>query len=243
MSRPTLRVAACATLLWAGTATADLCNLARITAWKAYRSCIYTVVAADAKGVSFDETAVFARCRHAYFKKWTVFQSKASLANSTCIGSRYTDNGDQTVTDNLTGLTWEKKDNAGGIHDKDNTYSWSTGSPWYKENGTTFTTFLSTVNAGFGSANGWRLPTLAELQTIVLDFPCTGAFGGSRCTCPSTPCIDPALDAGNTSDIYWSAASPLGRPDLAWGVGFNNGIPTSPDKALNYHVRAVRGGL
>jgi hypothetical protein len=29
----------------------------------------------------------------------------------------YTDNGDGTVTDNNTGLMWEKKDDSGGIHD------------------------------------------------------------------------------------------------------------------------------
>lgn len=33
----------------------------------------------------------------------------------------YTDNGDGTITDNVTGLMWEKKDDSGGIHDKDNT--------------------------------------------------------------------------------------------------------------------------
>ncbi len=31
----------------------------------------------------------------------------------------YTDNGDGTVTDNQTGLTWEKKSDDGSIHDKD----------------------------------------------------------------------------------------------------------------------------
>src|SRR5262245_21039547 len=37
----------------------------------------------------------------------------------------YTDNGDGTITDNNTGLMWEKKDDSGGgIHDMDNTYTW-----------------------------------------------------------------------------------------------------------------------
>jgi len=30
-----------------------------------------------------------------------------------------------TVTDNMTGLMWEKKDNSSGIHDMDNIYTWS----------------------------------------------------------------------------------------------------------------------
>ena len=36
----------------------------------------------------------------------------------------FTDNGDGTITDNTTGLMWEKKSDDGSIHDKDNTYTW-----------------------------------------------------------------------------------------------------------------------
>jgi hypothetical protein len=42
----------------------------------------------------------------------------------------YTDNGDGTITDNNTGLMWEKKDNSGGIHDEGDNYTWGmTSSP------------------------------------------------------------------------------------------------------------------
>ncbi|HYD49915.1 MAG TPA: hypothetical protein VEB21_16270, partial [Terriglobales bacterium] len=34
------------------------------------------------------------------------------------------DNGDGTITDNRTGLMWEKKDRSGGLHDRGNTYHW-----------------------------------------------------------------------------------------------------------------------
>ena len=38
----------------------------------------------------------------------------------------YTDNGDGTITDNNTGLMWEKKSDDGDLlHDKDNSYYWS----------------------------------------------------------------------------------------------------------------------
>jgi len=37
----------------------------------------------------------------------------------------YTDNGDGTFTDDNTQLVWEKKDDLGGVHDKDNTYVWT----------------------------------------------------------------------------------------------------------------------
>src|SRR4029453_9656261 len=36
----------------------------------------------------------------------------------------YTDNGDGTITDNNTGLMWEKQSQDGSIHDVNNTYSW-----------------------------------------------------------------------------------------------------------------------
>ena len=110
-------VMACAALVWAGAARAtptpqQQCDNARITAWKVYTSCVDTVVARDARGAFFDWFAAFWRCRHAYFKNWTRFQTNASLTGSPCIGSRFTDNGDGTVTDNLTSLVWEKKTTA-----------------------------------------------------------------------------------------------------------------------------------
>jgi hypothetical protein len=37
----------------------------------------------------------------------------------------FEDNGDGTVTDLNTGLTWEKKSDDGSLHDKDNRYAWS----------------------------------------------------------------------------------------------------------------------
>lgn len=36
----------------------------------------------------------------------------------------FTDNGDGTITDNRTGLMWEKLSDDGSIHDKDTTYTW-----------------------------------------------------------------------------------------------------------------------
>ena len=66
----------------------------------------------------------------------------------------YTDNGDGTITDNTTGLMWEKKDRAGGIHDWGNQYTWS-GSSYGSTNimdGTITTTFLAGLNAGTGFA-------------------------------------------------------------------------------------------
>jgi hypothetical protein len=151
------------------------------------------------------------------------------------------------VTDNLSGLVWEKKDNAGGVHDKDNLYSWSTGTN--KGDGTAFATFLTGAGtglnvAGFAGAKDWRLPTLAELQTVMFDFTCTGRGGGATCVCTG-PCVDPALDAANTqSGAYWSATSYVPSPGGAWVVNlFVSGSVTAVLETDTDYVRAVRGGL
>jgi len=229
------------------------CDFARITAWKTYFACIESAVAKDAKFLVFDDFAAVARCRHAYLKKWNGFQTprhRPFLVGSTCIGTRFVDNADQTVTDNLTMLVWEKKDNRDGMpnssdpHDADNKYYWGLSI----EDGTAFSDFLANLNSsGFAGANGWRLPTMPELATIVLDFACRGEGSAPSCTCPTYPCIDPALDANNTvSGNYYSATGYLPDPNLVWSVDFGLGDvggSNGPGKASGALVRAVRGGL
>jgi len=262
MARTILTVT-CGALLLTGTAlavptTQQLCDYQRLTAWKKFYGCMETVLAKNAKFIIFnrfdptvDEFAARAKCRHAYFRKWDGFQAKASLAGSTCIGSRFIDNGDQTVTDNLTMLVWEKKTNGDNVsndadpHDADNGENW--GGP--NENGTAFTVFLSALNsgAGFADSNGWRLPTLAELQSIILNFSCHGSGQTPGCRCPTSPCVDPALDAGNTAPLpHWSETSDLtDHPfqQYAWRVSFLDGSTDSDQKGSGGNVRAVHGGL
>ncbi len=251
MPKAIATMAACSALLCVGTALAtptpqQYCDSARITAWKVYKSCVGRVVAKDVRGAGGDEFAAFAKCRHKYFQKWTAFQSMPSLAGSTCIGSRFTDNGDGTVSDNLTVLVWEKKTTDGTVHTVGNAYMWTAKSGGTLEDGTVFTSFLDTLNGGggFAGANGWRLPTLAELQSILLDFPCTGAGGGATCQCGSNPCIDATFGPTFNNSIYWSATSYLTDPSKVWAVPFNNITPiVSILKTSVIYVRAVRGGL
>lgn len=256
MTKTALKISVCAIFAYAGTALGaptaqQQCDYGRITAGNVYTSCINTVVAKDAKvAFTFNEYAAYAKCRHAYFKKWTAFQSKAGLATSTCIGTRFmtTDSG-ATVTDGLTGLVWEKKTNLDAApnladpHDADNGYTWSTGAPW-REDGTAFTGFLSTLNggSGFAGANGWRLPTFVELQTIVLDFTCPGGFLSPTCSCESPPCIDGSF--GPTQpDLYLSATTHVPVLKDTLNVGFGSMIVDNYDKAGSDYVRAVRGGF
>jgi hypothetical protein len=251
MTRLSLRAVACLVLLWSGAALAKItpqqnCDYARITAWKVYVSCVDSAVAKVAMAAPQADYAAFANCRHAYFKKWATWQASPYYtklyAGSTCIGSRFTDNGDGTVADNLSGLVWEKKTTDASVHDWGNLYTWSTGSPWNGD-GTAFSTFLTGLNAvGFAGTNDWRLPMMVELQTIVLDFACTK---DTWCSCGSNPCIDGTF--GSTqSNYYSSATSHVPGPYGEWGVYFSDGaVGTNYDssKTKGSYVRAVRGGL
>src|SRR5262249_8678845 len=128
---------------------------------------------------------------------------------------RYNDNGDGTVIDRLTGLQWEQKTDDGTIHDKDNIYTWSASPYTTAADGTAFTAFLTTLNTGgcFAGQCDWRLPTLDELQTILLaPYPCA-----------TSPCIDQGV-FGTTSPYYhWSATTAADYPYGAWYVHFDTG--------------------
>src|SRR5262245_52356492 len=128
----------------------------------------------------------------------------------------YHDNGNGTITDLNTGLTWEKKDMRGGLHDVGNTYLWS-------GNGTqnTIWDFLRAVNTEqLGGHTDWRIPNVKELQSI-LDYEASlvavdSAFHSncsSGCQASTCSCTRAAL--------YWSSTTTFGTLSLdAWYVDF-----------------------
>jgi hypothetical protein len=96
---------------------------------------------------------------------------------------------------------------------------------------------VGAVTAVFAGHCDWRLPTIAELQTIV-DTSVAGCGDISL----TTPCIDPTFGPTAASDGYWSSTTEDGVADNAWAVRFGFGDLASPSKALAIFVRAVRGG-
>ncbi len=182
--------------------------------------------------------------------------SGCQFDTSGCTNTRYTDNGDGTVTDNQTGLMWEQTTGTIGTvptnppaTDVNNRYAWSTGDNL--ADGTAFTSFLATLNNGASTDGGattaitgcfanhcdWRLPSIVELQGII-DFNATG------CSAGTSVCIDPVFGPTQAGG-YWSAttnAGYTGFPGRAWFVDFDYGLVGDDYKTFSGSVRAVRSG-
>jgi hypothetical protein len=134
---------------------------------------------------------------------------------------RFTNNGNGTVTDNLTGLIWMK--NAGVIGQQ----------TWADALGIANNLQSGQYDLTDGSVAGdWRLPNVRELQSLIN----YGSFG------PALPVAPPFTDV--QSSYYWSSTtSPYHSTPYAWYVNFWDGSvnanPKSPD---SYYVWCVRGG-
>jgi hypothetical protein len=148
------------------------------------------------------------------------FQAGAALS--------YTDNGDGTVTDDNTGLVWEKKTSA----NVNSVYTW--------QGALDYVAALNAMNGGQGFAgyNDWRLPNIRELLTIV-DY--------SRHNPPIHPIFGPTRSIFPFS-AYWSSTSWAEYyPAVnAWAVDFAEDFahPSGTrtfGKTSSLLVRAVRG--
>lgn len=228
----------CSTAAHAGDAT-QKCQLAKLKAQGKLQSCLKK----QRGNVVLGKTDESANCQTKFAAALQRADDKAAAAE-TPTSCRYIDNLDGTVSDLNTGLMWEKKDDLGGIHDKDNLYTWASSGT--TPNGTAFTGFLGTLNAGttsngtdvvtpcFAGYCDWRLPTIQELKEI-RDRAAPG------CQTGVSPCVDPAFGSMQSA-FYWSSTSAT-RTFYAWGVTFHFGDGTNTGKTFSYSALAVRGGL
>jgi hypothetical protein len=240
----------CGAILYASTAWAVLsntqkCASAYLQAGGTHIKCIFQ---ARDKAQKAHVAPDYSRCEKTFATAWNRAQA---LWGSSCpanlwTGStgRFVDNGDGTITDNLTGLMWEEKTNKDGMrnpadpHDADNKYSFSSsllGNP----DGTAYTDLLATLNAAnFAGHNDWRLPSLVELQTILAS--------PSKCSV-GPPCVDDVFNSGTNSETlsgyYWSSTLFAPSPGFAWFVSFSSGDANLSSATFEYAVRAVRGGF
>ena len=213
----------------------------RYTAASKYAACEQKAFAKYFGGKDFDQKAV-SKCRVKYTDVWAKLRAAAQKAPTveTCDADRFVDNGDGTVTDNLTGLQWERKTDDASVHDKDNSYTWTDQGDANSTDadGTAYTGFLAALNGGgcFAGQCDWQLPTQLELQTILSEpFPCT-----------ASPCIDEVLFGPTVADAYWSSTTLVTSRDFAWLVLFGTGQGGQVffnGKFILRPVRAVRGGL
>jgi hypothetical protein len=153
---------------------------------------------------------------------------------------QYVDNGDGTITDANTGLTWEKLSDDGTIHDRDNVYTWNDASD----------VKVATLNAtSFAGHGDWRLPNVKELQSIV-DHSAAAALRPSidvifdaDCT-PGCSILTCSCTGRDVPSQYWSSTSVAADTfrNLAWFVSFQSGEVYDYAKGTLLRVRAVRGG-
>ena len=134
-------------------------------------------------------------------------------------GLRFTDNGNGTVTDNLTGLIWLKEANCWGH------VTWSQA----------LTYAHGLVNGQCGLTDGsiagdWRLPNVKELSSLIdYDY--------------YNPAMHQWQSFNNVqSAIYWSSTTVASYTDEAWGVDLYGGNVHFGFKTNLFNVWPVCGG-
>lgn len=142
---------------------------------------------------------------------------------------RFTDNGNGTVTDNLTNLIWLKDADCFGHR------VWA--------NALAATNSLASGSCGLtnGSVAGdWRLPNVRELESLV-------HYGYFDRSLPNTAGTgqwvegDPFL-AVQSDRAYWSSTTYANNASIAWVVGMGDGSATFDPKFFSYRVWPVSGG-
>jgi hypothetical protein len=135
---------------------------------------------------------------------------------------RFTDNGDGTVTDHLTQLTWPKSLCCLGQQ----TWANALAAANALANG-----HVACSLADGSVAGDWRLPNRNELESL-LDL--------GRSDNPSLPAGHPFV---NVLSDYWSSTTWPFVTSNAWQVDLNNGGVNLHPKTSSFCTRAVRGGL
>jgi hypothetical protein len=135
---------------------------------------------------------------------------------------RFSDNGNGTITDNLTGLMWLKDTNCIYSHYPGFDTDWAPGDGavlWQ-----TALDFVAGINSGIFSGcaagyNDWRLPNVKELRSLI-DHSQYG---------PPLPLGHPFVGSVGPTTL-WSSNTYAPEPDCAWSVDYLSGVTSGEFK-------------
>ncbi len=130
--------------------------------------------------------------------------------------SRFTDNGNGTITDKLTGLVWLKNANCFGYK------PWATG----LSKANTLSNGACSLSDG-SKAGDWRLPNRKELQSLL------NRQQGDNYTLLSTYGFLSLQQSAN-GVFYWTSSTSAENDSRAWSVNFS-------DSSINYSEKDFVG--
>lgn len=209
----------------AGHAAADpvqKCVAAKIKAAGKRANCLAGVAAKKALGKVGDAT----KCQLAFTKARDKADAGAAKKNASC---RFVDNGDGTVSDLDTLLMWEQKT----VANVDATVTWATAASEAVSAASGTSANGEEISGSLGGHQDWRLPSIAELETIV-DFNPAGCGDGGTC-------IGAVFGSTHLGD-YWAITSDQTDAGKAWVIGFGDGTLAVTAKSGAAATRVVRGG-
>jgi hypothetical protein len=156
-------------------------------------------------------------------------QDGAIQAGAVWPDPRFSDRGDGTISDNLTGLVWAQNANLLGTVDADNDTDGMAGDGMVNwQHALDYVVKLN--REAYLGYTDWRLPNLNEIESLL-----------------NTQLFTPALPQGHPftnvqSDYYWSSTSIAYTPGSAWIVNMGCGYVNEYGKTYNHYVWPVRAG-
>jgi hypothetical protein len=160
-------------------------------------------------------------------KPWLIARSVLVLLTlflTQPVQAAFTDHGDGTVTDEVSGLMWDKCS-----WGQSNNATCATGAAIPRNWSQALGVAVTANGANYKNHTDWRLPNKNELESLV-DLT------------RSDPSIDTAFFPNTGSDWYWSSTNYAPGPANAWNVHFFGGGTYYDAKTDNYYVRLVRSG-
>lgn len=183
-----------------------------------------------------------------YASKKQQNQAKQAMKKS---NTKYTDNGNGTVTDKTTGLMWKKCSEG---------QTWDGSTCTGKAEGYNYQAALDHAgDVNFAGHFDWRVPTIKELNSLVFcsngkqrKFHFNGFFvkwfeGGYGCKSNirgnyETPTINQTFFPNTPADYFWSSSPNASYASDARRLNFNYGSDGSNNRGNGYRVRLVRLG-